>query len=379
MGIRAWHAGLLAILSAITLTAFATAADYSSARRTFGGPPMPPPEAELPAPTDPAEIIINPGYSPEFPDYYAVAPSCDVATYPATSSCNSACGGCDIPMNCCDCCPNWTLRGGAVFFRRENGTAIPIVTGTPSYSTADLDFGYQAGPAVSLIRHGFLGSCWDLELNYFGVFSDATATTADVDTVNSLPPIFVVGVVPGSTVYESHLHSTEFNLRRRWSDWLTVLGGFRWIELSDDLNTDLGAGLATFDTDVNNHLYGAQIGFDACLWQRGAFSVESFGKAGIYANNSDVAATTTGVGGALPFVSTTGSDTAFVGDLALTGVYALSNRWNLRGGYQLLWIDGVALAPNQLDNINIATGVATVDTSNTAFYHGFTAAAEYRF
>lgn len=380
MGIRAWHKLLFAMIPGLVLSTSVIAADYESARRLAFGPPLPPPDVEAENLAEPEEIVINPGYSPPIPGYYSGMPSCDVPSCGVYPGCAATCGsGCDIPMNCCDCCDRWTIRAGAVFFRREAGSDIPIVTGTPSYSTADLDFGYQGGPAVSVIRHGFLNTCWDLEVNYFGVYSDATATTLDVDSLNATPPILVIGAVPAATVYDSNLHSTEINLRRRWNDWLTVLGGFRWIELSDDLTTDVDTGFAMFGTDVNNHLYGAQIGVDTCLLQRGAFTLEGFAKAGIFGNSADVAATTTGVGGALPLVSVAGNDTVFVGDVALTGVYALNNCWSLRGGYQLLWIDGVALAPNQLDNVNLATGVAAVDTSSTAFYHGFTVAAEYRF
>jgi hypothetical protein len=378
MGIRAWHTVLFVLLPGVMLTA--TVSGQESARRLSNGPPLPPPDIELTAPAEPEEIVINPGYTPPISGYYSGVPGCELPGYSYPGCSTPAPGCCDIQMNCCDCCPLWTIRGGAVFMRREaSGADIAIATGTPSYTTADLDFGYEAGPAVTFIRHGILGTCWDLELNYFGVFSDATAFTGDVDSLNSLPGINIVGVVPATTTYYAELHSTEINLRRQWNDCVTILGGFRWIELSDTLTTDIGAGAASFGLDVNNHLYGAQIGVDARLWQRGCFTVEGFAKAGIYGNNADVDATTVGVGGALPLVSIAGNDTVFVGDLAITGVYALNNCWSLRGGYQLLWIDGVALAPNQLDSVNISTGAGALDTSSTAFYHGFTAGLEYRF
>ena len=377
MGIRAWHKVLFALVPGLVLATTTMAAEYGSARSMTLGPPLPPPDIEL---AEPEEIVINPGYTSPTPGYYAGVPSCEVPSYGAYPGCATACGsGCDIVMNCCECCDRWTIRAGAVIMRREGGADVPIVTGTPSYSTADLDFGYSGGPAISVIRHGFLGTCWDLEVNYFGVYSQATAATADADTVNAVPVINVLGVTPTSTLYDARLHSTEINLRRQWNNWLTVLGGFRWIELGDDLNTDMGPGIATFGMDVNNHIYGAQIGVDACLLERGAFRLEGFAKAGVYGNSADVAAATTGIGGALPLSSVTGNDTVFVGDVALTGVYQLNNCWSVRGGYQLLWIDGVALAPNQLDGIDISTGAGAVDTDSTAFYHGFTIGAEYRF
>lgn len=375
MGLRFWRKTVFLLVPGLMLTATIWAGD--SARRGFEGPPLPPPDVSEPA--SPEVIVIDPGHPTVIPDYYgygAAAPACDAPQY--APSCEAPSGACyDLPMNCCECCPLLTVRGGAVFLRRENGSNLGIVAGTPSLGTNDLDFDYEIGPMVSVIRHGVLGSCWDLELTYFGVDNDATATTADADAIASTPAIFVIGVAPATLDYDSRLHSTEVNLRRQWNDWLTVLGGFRWVELGDDLNGNIDGGLATFGYDVNNHLYGFQIGLDARLWERGAFSLEAYGKAGIYGNSSDVDATTVGVGGALPLVSVSDSQTAFIGDAALTGVYNLTDRWSLRGGYQVLWVDGVALAPAQLNDVNIATGIGAVDMGNTAFYHGFTVAAQY--
>ena len=60
---------------------------------------------------------------------------------------------------------------------------------------------------------------------------------------------------------------------------------------------------------------------------------------------------------------------AFVGEIGLTGDYRLSDRLLLRGGYQLLWIDGVALAPSQMPELNFTTQTGPPTTGNV-FYHG---------
>jgi hypothetical protein len=83
------------------------------------------------------------------------------------------------------------------------------------------------------------------------------------------------------------------------------------------------------------------------------------------------------VGGAIPFFSATDADTAFVGELALTGSYVINDRWSARAGYQVLWVDGVALAPDQIAVSNVATGASTLDVGGDPIYHGFTLAAEY--
>src|SRR4029079_17743688 len=86
--------------------------------------------------------------------------------------------------------------------------------------------------------------------------------------------------------------------RRRWSDRFTVINGFRWIEIRDNLATDLVGSSQTIN--VNNHLYGYQLGADMVFFRRGRFTIDGFGKAGIYANNADQTTTHVNIGGAAP-------------------------------------------------------------------------------
>ncbi len=73
---------------------------------------------------------------------------------------------------------------------------------------------------------------------------------------------------------------------------------------------------------------------------------------------------------------------AFVGSLALTGKYAITANLSARAGYQLLWIDGVALAPDQIavsnPDIVPAHSYATVSTSGSPFYHGAFVGLEFQ-
>ena len=78
----------------------------------------------------------------------------------------------------------------------------------------------------------------------------------------------------------------------------------------------------------------------------------------------------------MPAFSIRDRNVAFVGELGLTGAYQINDCWTVRGGYQVIWVDGIALAPDQLDDSDITTGVATLDTSGHPIYHGFVLAAE---
>jgi hypothetical protein len=91
-----------------------------------------------------------------------------------------------------------------------------------------------------------------------------------------------------------------------------------------------------------------------------------------------VSAAAAGLGGAVPLTTAEDNGTAFTADLSLTGVYQLTNNADLRFGYNLFWIDGIADAPSQLSTTDLAAGVGTVDQDNTQFYHGASIGIEIR-
>ena len=47
--------------------------------------------------------------------------------------------------------------------------------------------------------------------------------------------------------------------------------------------------------------------------------------------------------------SAKGSDQSFVADVNLNGIYRISGNWQCRLGYNLIWVNRVALAPDQID------------------------------
>jgi hypothetical protein len=248
-------------------------------------------------------------------------------------------------------CPLWTIQAGAIILHRSDASddnPIAQLNGgdTPS-------FGWAGGPDISVARR--LGSCNSLEMRYFG------ALEWEIEDSLSAGPASL------SANYSSRLNSTELNWRRRSSDCLTWLAGFRWIELHEDLNLATDVPIIPISIDVNtnvdNHLYGGQLGVDVSLWNRASpLSVNGVLKGGVYGNfaDRDLALIFNGV--PVVGVEDDDSDVAFVGDIGIAAAYPLSDHVALRGGYQLLWIDGVALADEQ-DSQDF-------DTSGDVFYHG---------
>ena len=76
------------------------------------------------------------------------------------------------------------------------------------------------------------------------------------------------------------------------------------------------------------------------------------------------------------------SAAAFVGELGLTASYDIRCNLSLRAGYQLLFLDGVALAADQVPNTGDLIGnnntPVNVHTGNSLFFHGLHVGLEYR-
>ena len=73
------------------------------------------------------------------------------------------------------------------------------------------------------------------------------------------------------------------------------------------------------------------------------------------------------------------SGVAFVGQGNVSGLYALTNIWNLRAGYNVIWVEGLALAPDQL-NFDFANAGAGTQLNNNGgiFLHGVNVGLEAR-
>ena len=287
------------------------------------------------------------------------------------SSCH--CESCCVECNDC-CCPCWTVAADVMALRRTppGSQGLTVPGGIEQWNAADMRFDYEVGPRIRLERQ--LGQWHSIELNYFGIDSHTATKSRTGVFANVLGPGFNYFVAPGNVNqfnYSADLHSLEANLRHQWRDGITLLAGFRWLEVSEDFHAFLDGGL-TYSLATINHLYGFQIGADATIHRffDGRLRADAFAKAGVFYNDGTVTGVSTGLVAPAGDATDSGSDVAFVGETGLLGVYQLRNNLYLRAGYQVLWIDGIATAPNQLPTVNTQTGVATLNTTYSAFYHG---------
>lgn len=187
--------------------------------------------------------------------------------------------------------------------------------------------------------------------------------------------------------YATKLNNLEFNARWNPCCALTLLAGLRWVELRENLQGTLTPPTFSWEppfwnTDARNNLYGFQVGADGKLLDSGRISIDGLVKAGIYDNQAEEA---TGVSifkaTRLSYAST--NHAAFVGEIGLQCKYQITDRLAATAGYQAIWLDGVALAPAQIDQtVTIPLDIVVVRGVNCdggVFYHGATVGLEYAF
>jgi hypothetical protein len=247
-------------------------------------------------------------------------------------------------------CPLWTVRAGMVYLHRSQPESpLGLLTITNSGDVPNFD--WAGGPDVSVIRH--MGNGDSLEVRYFGAYN------FQIDDEVELGPVDL------ASAYDSRIHSTEINWRRPTGGRITWLAGFRWIELHEQLDLSQDVIILALDESVNvdNHMYGGQVGADInLLCGCGPWSLDAVLKAGVFADVADADRSIAINGGTIFADRVDDTDAAFLGEIGIVAAYDLNDCWALRGGYQLLWINGAALASEQIE--------PEINLSGDLFYHG---------
>jgi hypothetical protein len=312
--------------------------------------------------------------------------------YPPGSAPNMMAPPIGAPCEPADSTPCFTINASALILSRS--PALPRMLaqtfdidsqqpGPAVIDARDLDLGWRVGPRLETTVRICCG--WDVDTVFYGI--NNWADTKDVIAPDGL--FLYAPLLNDTTVfdeiaarYESALYNGELTLRRHFSPNLTGLIGFRYVSLQEKAQlfaTSFSSG-ATADeiAKVKNDLYGLQVGLDLKLGSQEprSFFLNGFVKAGVFGNQAILTQTTeTTVDGAPPFTEfhAVESRVAFVGEAALLPSYRLSDHIVLFGGYEALWLQGVALAvehfgnPSNSSPDNIITGV---HPSKTVFYHG---------
>jgi len=282
-----------------------------------------------------------------------------------------------------------------------------------SSNNVDLDQ-YRAG----LVLQGNIqvGPGSNVEVGYFGLskWRNSATATSSTPTLYSFLSNFGASPFDGfddpdrsfthTLSYESKVNNGEVNLRRRWAEpsgflqgsWLA---GIRYFQLDEQLNftaqgennnssSDNGPRFFDYQAKTQNQLTGLQVGGDLWLNLIPGVKVGSELKAGIFGNhatqNTQITANSLPAFG-IPSIDERASDgrTAYLVQLSTQAVYRLTYAWTIRGSHQLIYVDNVALAPENFNDsppalfLPSSTRNVRINTDGEIMYTGFTAGAEY--
>ncbi len=334
--------------------------------------------------------------------------------------------------------PRWTFSADVIILNRIGGgnqtlvervpgdvsfSKVPSTPGAQVLNSNDLQQGFSTGPRLGLIYHGDSG--YGLELSYFQSIDWNTSRAIGPDN----PPNWLVMRAPGSFFqtqdftyqsmvwdYATNLYNAEINMRWNLNSRLTLLSGFRWLQLNENLQGTLtpadrsqplwkynpnnnlydvkrienipGASAPTggfppfWNTSTTNNLYGFQIGADGKILQLGRFSIDALIKTGIYDNNAEESTGVSIFKVVRPSFAST-SQAAFVGEAGLQFKYHVIKGLALKVGYEALWLQGVALAPGQIqETYTTSPDTVTalgVNCGSGVIFYGTTAGLEYSF
>ncbi len=337
--------------------------------------------------------------------------------------------------------PRWIVSADAIVLGRIGGSAsqtlvsqvsggepfglTSILPGTEALNSNQFRQGYSAGPNIALIYHDDSGH--GAELSYFNIFDQSATKAIGPDgqwLVMKAPGNFfqTQDFADQAMAWKSttNLYNAEANGRWDLSSRVTVLAGLRWLQLNDTLQGTLTPADLTeptwkisctittcklseippnqltpgtpvpnnppfWNTSTTNNLYGIQIGADARLLERGRFSLDGLIKTGIFDNDAEQS---TGVSirkSVYPSQATT-DHAAFVGEGGVQLKYRVLKGLALKAGYKALWLDGVALAPGQIqETSSISTSTEStvralgVNCGSGVLFQGATAGLEYSF
>ena len=366
---------------------------------------------------EPVTELQTPNFDEHVPlinDDILLAPDPYLPTCKSGGRCKKQCKQCrQCTCSRCSCDYDTYLLVDFLFFKRNNATNGAVVAETtsvnpvPKLTTRSTNPGTAPGIRLFGGRLRKNGVGWEFGYTgVFGMFGERTARgSGDLRVPGALgPAVSWTNLDSVRSTYTSSLNMCEVNIFtsratiksdpdsrfpwRRIHDPLGAnvtseyefqcLGGFRWAGFNDVANLHVDASQptnndGTYSITTNSQMLGPQIGFKTKRrWSN--WSIQGWTKATLAGTflNADSAPIETLAGG-IPYrsqISARDVGVGFIGDMNYSLVRRLNDNWSLRAGYNLIWISGVALAPNQFDFTNTTTSGTTLANTGNVFLHG---------
>ena len=252
----------------------------------------------------------------------------------------------------------WTANMGVLFLQRDNAPNYALLandSGVATHLGSDFDFQSEAGIEFTLERK--LDE-WLSQTRYTGMSNWMATQIGSGDATENL--IIAsnlsqdVGGV-GSLINGTDFKSIEFNFQRLGLTKHGHLGlGFRYLKLDDhyQYRESSGGNQDVLDSVASNQLYGFQLTGHADIYSGDSLSVSFDGNAGVYHNeaSTQLRQDTTGTGTNHLNLQSSDDDAAFLAELRLAMKYHINPRVSIAAGYQVMWIDGIALGTGQMND-----------------------------
>ena len=342
---------------------------------------------------------------------------------------------------------HWSLSLEAIALKRSNNSVnqslintVPAgthyfetsspVNSSELFNSNQFDYGFQVGPKITVNYRDDSG--YGLEVSYFNVLNmNASNTVGPNDN-------WLTMYAPGSTPsfwqtqdypYQgmkwsstTNLYSAEANTKTKIGSNLRLSAGVRWIQLNDSLTgavtpsdqslpnwktipacgynptfsdlqncspgpiaKDEASNFSNYwTTSTTNNLFGLQVGGEGDVLNMGKLSLGGSLKAGVYDNRS-TQSNWVSMAKQWYSASATRNRAAYVGDAQVQLKYRLPAGVAFKIGYQLLWLNQVALAPGQISHTysvggaNPSLAATGVNTGSSIIFQGGTIGIEYSF
>jgi len=268
----------------------------------------------------------------------------------------------------------------------------------------DIDYSHQGGVRISAMRTLTAGT--ELEFSFLGTgnWSGSSSVTGNGDLFS---PFSAFGTDPvggwaetdqgdfNQLATSNTFNSFELNLRRPWTSancwWQGAWwAGIRYVRVEDDaiLINQGQTGSLNYGVGATNDLWGAQLGGDVALRMTQRLTLSGFAEVGVYGNRAKQdSVLNLNDGGAFIREDAISRRASMVTEGGLVGTFQVTPRVAFRAGYQVVFIDGIALGS---DNFNFDTGLAAnfpaalagrstgVADNGSLLYHGATAGFDWR-
>ena len=277
----------------------------------------------------------------------------------------------ELPADCGYGCPSaWTAEIEGIYFNREGDDRF-------SASTAFVlsDFDYEPGARVTLRRHFDCLEGFDItytggfdwvergQVSGAGLNSVFGATGVDISTFN--------GATLHTQAYRSTLDSVE--LMRKWYGWDVFAVGFgvRYFNIEEDyaFRSVSGLGNGSLDVETNNNMGGLQLSLEMKI-PLGSWTTKTRIKGGLMGNVADAQTVLTNAGATQIANQSDDIEFASIVEFGYYQRYRVSENVSLQGGYEVWWLYGLAVAPDQVPAILTPATGSSVDGQGDTWYHG---------